>query len=695
MAMMAKMRSLAPAFIITVGVLFVLFMVISDSNVMRALTGTTNYVGSINGKEITYKEFQARLDAERQAMQQNGNEVDDEKIEQFRDQVWNKMVNETLLEQQIEKMGIVVTDEEVRDALLGDNPPAYLAQNFIDSTGKFNRELYEQALFNPQNRDILIQVENRVRYELAFSKLQSMLLASLTVGEDEVMRKFIDQNVYVNDADYVLVSTNLFPDSTINLTDEDYRKYYDENIELYKVKPQRKLRFVLFTNAPSAKDSEIVIKTLETVKSNLLKDTADFKYYVDIYSSKPYSVDTLSITSLGDQGAELIGSAKIGDVIGPVAAPDGITIYHLLDVIPADKELRRASHILINKGETDEENLKQANEIYNRLMNGESFEELAKEYSADPGSAARGGDLGWFGRGVMIKEFENAVFNGKVGVIQKPVKTNFGYHIIKVTGVSKKKYVVERIVNPVKQSATTKDERFNAAKDFAYLAKKNDFEKEAGLMDYEIRETGYFAENSTVVPSIGINKRIVEFAFDGDLGDVSDVFKTNQGFVVVQIADIKEGGIRPFDEVKQQIKPYVLREKKFRLAKQLAEDVLSKIDGDLKKVSEVEPRLQVKKITRFNAMTVLPGIGKDYAFIQTALNLEPGQISQPVKSAQGYYIIQVNSKTPFDPSAYALQSSTIRNNLIQQKKQLLVNQWLQDLNSKAEIEDNRYMFYGY
>jgi len=89
MAMMAKMRSLAPAFILTVGVLFVLFMVISDSNVMRALGGRSNNVGSVNGRDISYKEFQSRIEAERQAMQQNGKDVDDENTDQFRDQVWN------------------------------------------------------------------------------------------------------------------------------------------------------------------------------------------------------------------------------------------------------------------------------------------------------------------------------------------------------------------------------------------------------------------------------------------------------------------------------------------------------------------------------------------------------------------------------------------------------------------------------
>ncbi|MCH7517218.1 MAG: SurA N-terminal domain-containing protein, partial [Bacteroidetes bacterium] len=211
MAMMAKMRSLAPAFIITVGVLFVLFMVISDSNVLEALGGRTNNVGSINGVDITYQEFQAALDQQREIRRQSGQEVDDEQIDQFRNQVWDIIVTRVLIEQQVNKLGISVSDEEITDIILGDNPPAFLKQNFIDSVGNFNRELYENALFDPQNEQALINAEESVRQFRLNEKLQSIILASVNVTEDEVLRKFMDQNIYVNDAEYTSISFSIFP----------------------------------------------------------------------------------------------------------------------------------------------------------------------------------------------------------------------------------------------------------------------------------------------------------------------------------------------------------------------------------------------------------------------------------------------------------------------------------------------------
>ena len=696
MAMMAKMRSLAPAFILSVGVLFVLFMVISDSSVMQALGGRSNDVGSVNGEDISYKDFQSALDQQREILKQKGQDVDDESTDQFRDEVWDYIVSQTLVRQKVKELGIVVSNEEIREIILGDNPPAFLKQNFIDSLGNFNREQYENALFDPQNEKALIGAEESVREYRLNEKLQSFIDASINVNEDEVLRKFKDKNLYVNDAEFVLIPYSIFPDSTIEINDEDVRKYYDENIKKYKMNAQRKLKFVIFSNQPSKKDSEAVYKDLEYVESNFKsEDTASFKYYVDIYSSQPYSIDTLAVTSFNPDAIALLNSMKDGDIIGPLAAPEGVDIYHLIGRIKTDQEMFRASHILINNSNDDAQNKEEAMRIYKELIDGADFEKMAVEYSGDPGSAKRGGDLGWFGKGVMIKEFENAVVNGKIGEIQPPVKTSFGYHIIKVTGRTNYKFIVERLVNQIKQSAATRDERYNAAKDFSYLADKNDFDKEANLMNYKIQESGYFEENATSIPGIGINKRLVNFSFENSLNTVSDVYKVQQGFVVAIIDEVKEAGVKSFDEVKDQIKPDVIKEKKFEKAKLLADELRSKLGIDLEKINNIDPRFNVKNTGRFNSESNIPGIGQNYLFIKTAFQSEPNTITEPIKSNRGYYLIKVLSKTSFDSTAFSNQQSLIRNNLLQQKKRTLVAAWLNELKEKSDIVDNRYLFYGY
>ncbi len=693
MAMMAKMRSLAPAFILTVGALFVLFMIISDSNVLQVFGSRTNNVGSINGEPITYAEFAKVLDRQRESQkQQTGQDVDEERMDQFRDQVWDAIVTQKLLAEKIKEFGISVSDDEVRDIILGDNPPQFLKQNFTDSLGNFNRQLYEQALFDPQNKEVLLNAEEYVRQNRLSEKLQSMLYASVSVSEAEIKNRFIEQNTSIN-AKYALIDLNIFPDSTIKVTDTDIKEYYDTHLDQYKVKAQRKLKYVLFENKPSAEDSTTIITNLVNVKESLSSDTSSFESYVKIYSTAPYSKDTVTLSALGEAGT-LVSQAAPGSVVGPAATNEGFVLYHVINTVPSTEILMRASHILINQYGSDEANLKEANKLYDQLTAGADFSMMAKEFSTDKGSGERGGDLGWFGKGQMVPEFDKAVFEGKPGVIQKPVKTTYGYHIIKVTGKSDKKYVIEKIVNPIKASAATIESNISAARDFSYLADKNGFEKEAQIANYKVLETTPFDEEAYAVPGLGQNKRMIEFAFENSNGDVSDVFKAANGYAVVMISESIKEGFRPFEELKTSLKPVVVREKKYAKALVLADKVSKQISSDLDKVSQVDSRITVTATGIFTPSGVVPNVGRDYAFINTALDLPLNKVSGPVKGNRGYYFIQVTERSGFDKTLYESQRASLSDNILREKKSTFFNLWLAQIKKDADIVDDRYMFYG-
>ncbi|HCY76309.1 MAG TPA: hypothetical protein DHV28_10340 [Ignavibacteriales bacterium] len=696
MAMMAKMRSLAPAFILTVGGLFVLFMVISDSNVLEALGGggRTSNIGTVNGEPITYQEFQTALDQQiENQKRQTGKDPEESQMDQIREQVWDAVVTQKIFAQLIKKYGITVSDQEIKDIILGDNPPEFLKQNFIDSLGNFNKELYDKAIFDPQNKSALIQAEEIVRQSRLTQKLQSMILASVNVGEDEVKDKFIDQNMHI-EADYTLVDVNLVKDSDIKVTDEDLKAYYDKNINTYKIQPQRKLKFVMFSNAPTAEDSQMVYKNLVNVKNTLSSDTLGFTKLVGIYSEMPYSKDTVSVSTLTGEVVAAFNKAKVGDVVGPFATQQGYTLFRYDGSVNSKEVFVKASHILINQYGGDEKNLEEANKLYQQLVSGANFASLAKEFSKDPGSAVKGGDLGYFTKGMMVKEFEDACFNGKVGEVLKPVKTNYGYHIIKVTDRSDKKYIVEKIVNQVKQSASSRDRNFNMANDFSFLAKKNDFDAEAGLMKYNVQETPQFMESSGSIPLIGANKRLVKFAFENSLNTISDPYKVSSGYVVVKITEVSGEKFRPFEEIKEQLRPAVLREKKFEKIKSTADNLYAKIGGDLSKVSSIDTNFTVKQTGDFIPQGSIPIIGRDYAFLNAAMKAELNKVSEPVKGLRGYYLIKVTKRSAFDQTAYNAQNSSIRNSLLQEKRNRFLNQWVSEIKESADIKDNRHMFFG-
>jgi len=694
MGMMAKMRGLAPAFIITVGALFVLFMVISDSNVLEALGGKTNNVGSVNGEDISYQEFVNAVDQQRENQKkQTGKDVDEQNMEQLRDQVWDALVTQKLLAEQIDKFGITVSDEEIKETILGENPPQFIKQNFIDSTGNFNRQVYEQALFDPRNKEALVQAEEFVRQNSLNEKLQSLILASVNISEADIKNKFNEQNLKLK-AQYLLVDLSLYPDSTVKYEDNDLRKYYNENLDKYKNQAQRKLQYVLFSNRPSADDSATIKRNLETVADKFKKDTSSFESYVEIYSTVPYSKDTMALNALSPAVSEILAKTSPGSVVGPAAAPEGYVLYKLVAVVPSKETLAKASHILINNMGSDEKNLEEANKVYNQLIIGGDFEKIAKEKSGDPGSGSKGGDLGWFGKGAMVPEFDKAVFAGTVGVIQKPVKTNYGYHIIKVTAKSNNKYVVEKIVNPIQTSASTIDANYNAAQDFAYVADKNGFEKEAKLMNYKVQETSPFVKESYSIPGIGANKRLVDFAYENGLNKVSEVHKVTNGYVVCRISEVINEGVKPFDDVKNLVKPLVIREKKYLMAKNYAEKLKSQIGGDLFKAKSLNQKLLVDTTGQIGPNGSIPNIGRDYSFIDAAVKAELNKVTEPVRGFRGQFLIKVTERSSFDSAAYSIQRNSIRDQLYQEKRSMYVNQWLEKLKKDANIKDNRYVFFG-
>lgn len=693
MGMMARMRSLAPWFILTVGGLFILFMVLSDSRVLDFTRTQSQNVGSVDGEDISYQDYSNTVERLRKQQEQAGQQISEEQMDYFRDQVWDMMVTQKLLDKKIKEFGIVVTDDEVRDAIMGPNPPADIRQQFTDSTGTFNRQAFESAMRDPRNKQILITIEERERQRLTQQKLQNILFASVTATENEAYDNFIRQNIKMK-AKYIAIDPNTIPDSDVKVTDEDLKKYYDEHAEEYKIENQRRIKYVLFNRQPSQSDSLIVKKNLEAIVAKLKADTASFKSYVQSYSEQPYKKDTVAMTTLPAESRDVLMKANKGDIVGPVKTYEGYVVYKLVDKVASKNEMVRASHILIRSTGNDAADKQKIDEIYNELMKGANFEQVARTKSQD-GSASQGGDLGWFGKGQMVKPFEDACYSGKIGQIQKPIKTQFGYHIIKVTGRSNQSFVIEKIVNKVTISATTSDKIFQDASDFAYVAKENGFESEAKALKYSVIETPPFNEDAAAIAGLGINKALVKWAFESSVGEVSDVFRFPAGYAVAMVSEIIKPGMKSFDEVKESIRSNVLRMKKLEKAVEIAKNIKSKIgdNGDPQIATSVWASAKIDTTGEFNSSGSIPKLGREYAFAEVALKADLDKWTSPVKGTNYAYLINVTYRTKYDPQLFAFQKEAIKKELINNKRNIYLGQWVEQLKKEAKIVDDRYKFY--
>lgn len=698
MAIMTKMRDNMPAILIGLVVMFLITIVFDWGMNYLGLTSERNdpVIGIVNGKEIKYTEFNKIVDQARENQKaQSGQDIEDDQLPMFRDQVWESYVNQILIEQEVEKLGIKVTDDEIYEIITGENPPEFLKTNFIDSLGNFNRQMYLQAIMDPRNKEALAQAEEFVKQQRLQEKLVAYLKATVVVPENEVKKRFMEQNVRA-DAKFVLFDLNTIKDNEVSYTEDDLKAYYKKNIDQYKVEAQRKLKYVIFRRQPSKADSQSVFNSLKAIAEEARRDP-DFAGLIKLYTNQEYSEKPILHGSLPYEAEVELYKHKVGDVVGPVLTYSGYSIFKIVrDSLGAD-EYVHASHILIPAGDDTSSALNKVKDILQQIKNGADFAKMAKEYSLDPISASRGGDLGWFGKGMMVPPFEKAAFNAKIGEIVGPVRTDYGYHLIKVHDKSKRIIIAAELNQPVKISPQTEEELYNAAQDFVYIVEKNgEFEKEAELMKYQVLETGFFTEKSEFIPGIGMNKPLVKFAFKNKVGKVSEVFPTAQGYIVAKISDATEAGFKTFDEVKETIKQAVIKEKKYEILKKKAEEMRKKIPAGqgLDYLRNLDTNIVITQTGQFNYGQFFGGgVGRDFAFNFAAFKLKVGEVSEPVKGNRGYYLIELVSKQDFDKTAFDIQKNTIRNQILQEKQSTIISSWMNELKKKAKIEDFRFKYY--
>ena len=701
MPLMTKIRdNLTKAFAVF-AVFFIVYIVLDWGMDITGRKGkglvAKDVIGNVNGTKISYREFSELLKQQTDAYRkQTGSEPDDETERQLRTQVWNMLVQQALVDKELNRLGISVTDDEIREILLGANPPEMIAGQFRDSTGTFNRPAYEQAVMNPQNRTAVIQVEDQVRRQRRIEKLQSLLSAATRVSEGEVKQRFEDQSISM-DAEYVLFDPNVFiPDSAVQIGDEDLKKYYNANQEEYKVRPARKLKYAFFSLAPSADDSAAVSAEM----ARFLEQAKTGTNFVDLaktYSEIPVNDSTFfKHGDLGRQREAVVFSAHKGDLVGPVADYSGIHLMKVLDERKGSAEYVRASHILLNAvaGPDSVKQIEKAKSLLKRARSGENFGALARENSDDYGSKVMDGDLGWNGRGGWVKPFEQAAFGAKVGDVVGPIRTQFGWHIIKVSGKDSRELKVATLTMKVKSSSQSTDATNTRAQDFAYLAKEEGFEKAAETSGYQVKETPEFVKGS-VIPGVGQNDAVMTFAFAKKLGALSEPTAVTGGVAVFKISGVREEGVRALDEVKSMIRFQVLREKKIQLLKEQV-DAFAKglgANGDLAAAARSMKNLADQKTGPFKAQDAPAGVGRDLAFVGHVSVLKPGEISKPFEGARGYYIVKLLSRSAFDSTQYVSTKNTMKEQILQEKRNRLFSDWLTALRDKADVEDNRDKFY--
>ena len=350
------------------------------------------------------------------------------------------------------------------------------------------------------------------------------------------------------------------------------------------------------------------------------------------------------------------------------------------------------------------ETKKEIGRLRQEIEAGEDFAELAAVVSDDEGSAARGGDLGFFGRGQMVAPFEEAAFALAPGELSEPVQTRYGWHLIKVEERLEEsggeKVHARHILLRYQPSRTTEDSLRSRAEVFQEQATAEGFAATLAASGTEATPTN-FLRKSQAVPGISANTTwLVNWFFEQDPGAVSQVVEDDLGLWVAHLVAKRPEGVAPLDELKDRLEPLVHARKKAERAAAQLEAVRREVGAGATLAQAAQNAgVEFHAPEAFARTESVEGLGRANAVIGAAFRLEKGRLSEVIEVAEGSkrgaYLLKLLEKTPVDEEQFAAQREQVVAQLQAQREQEAVQNWFAHLYETAEIEDNRHRFFTF
>jgi peptidyl-prolyl cis-trans isomerase D len=623
-------------------------------------------MGSVNGKKIDRNEFVSKLENQLNGYRQRnqGQEVDESVRSQVVESILQQYVVEYVMKPQFAKAGITVGEDEVYQNVVV-NPDQSVIQNLTDpNTQKINEQFarpdgsldlvkWRQAVQNVTGESEMAvrQMEEMVKSSLFFNKFRSLITKGLYVTKAEAAARAKTRGTTA-DLTLVLKKYESVSDSAVKPTDAELEKYYSSNPNLY-LNPEntRKIDYVTFNVSPSAED-------LSNIEKDALRAAEEFR-------KLPISEDSSFIAQESENGNisiknfdkksmtirdSSVFTAAPGTVFGPYNEGAYYKIYKL-EAINSVADSARVRHILIGTSDpqtqqpkrSKEQAKKEADSLLVLLKDHKvSFDSLVNTVSDDMGSKTNGGDYGWFDENEgFVEPFKNAGLMGKKGNISV-VETQFGYHIIEVLDVSNTRhtsYRVAEILKPIAPSDETNQKIFAQANQFGGENNTAElFDKAVASQKLVPRVADNVKEGEYNLPGLEGAKDLVKWAFKAEKGEVG-VFSLQGKHVVAKLVSIKNKGVLPLEDVKDQVTRKVIQEKK---ASMFLEEFKNNGGQNIQTLASKMGLEPIKADHVSMEGRSIPNVGSDQVVIGTAQGVKEGSTSRATAGETGVFVLKVD-----------------------------------------------------
>ncbi len=709
MAAIGKIRSWGPTLVIVIGL--ALFAFIAEE-MFRSCEASKNQqrqqIGEVLGEKINVQEFQALYDEYQQVikMTQGRDNLSEDEQNQVKDQVWNTFVNNKIIEAEAEKLGLTVTDEEMQNMLREGTNPMLMQTPFVNQqTGRFDASQLTKFINdykNNQNAQLSEQyktiydywkfIEKNLRQQTLMQKYQALLSNCLLSNPVSAKAAYEAQS---QESDILLAALpyNSVKDDEVQVSDADIKAKYNDEKEMFKqMMESRDIKYVDFQVTASQSDRDALMKTMQDASQKLQSGAAPAEIVRKAQSQIPYLGLPVNSRALPSDIARRIDSMAVGQTTAPfeTTSDNTLNVVKLISKqqLPDSVEFR----MIQVGGATEEAAQKTADSIYTALKTGVPFDSIAKKYGQT--GAKQWLTSAQYQNSTSMdndsKEYLLALNTMPSGEL-KNLKFSQGNVIVQVTDrrAMTTKYDVAIIKHTIDFSKQTYSDAYNK---FSQFVSENTtieaLEKNAAAQGYSVRERNDIVNSEHNVVGVRATRETMKWIFDAKPGQVSPLYEcgSNDHLLVVALTKIHPAGYRDLDGVKEEIKQQVIRDKKFEVLKNKLSGVKSVADAKAKG-AVVD---SVKQVS-FSSPAFIQATGSSEPALAGAVAAtKAGEFhANPVKGNGGAFVFQVlnaeKSQQAFDAKATETQ--------LKQRAMQAASRFMQELYQKANITDNRYLFF--
>jgi peptidyl-prolyl cis-trans isomerase D len=587
-------------------------------------------LAKVGGLPISVGEFQkAYLDVRRRYEQMYQGRMDPAMLKRMglENQVLQNLITTRLVTLEAKRLGLAIDDATLARSL--ETSPEFQENGRFLGGDEIKRRLDYKGIS-------VEDFEEQFRNQLLRDRLEALVTDAVSVTPDEVEREFRRRNEQIK-AEYVLVDAARFRPGVV-VTDDEVKARLESRKDSYRIPEKRVVSYLLV--------DEQALRPRATVTDNEIESY--FKEHADEFRQ-----------------------------------PEQACASHILVKVKSGPEAK--------EGHADDEARKMAEGLLARVKAGGDFAEIARKSSEDEGSAQNGGDLGCFGRGQMVPEFDGAAFSMKSGETSELVKSSYGYHIIRLASRTEESVpslgTVKERIRPILVSQKVQALASDKAQAItALLARGRSLEDAAREHGLTVQKSAPFARGDSPEPLS--SPALVARAFELKAGETDkEEFDVRRGFAFIALAEVQPARPAELKDVQEKIKTELTDEAAFEKAKAQAQELkaaagksdLEKAAASLKLVRKETPSLTGRG-------QPLGDLGTGAVLDEAAFALSEKTLSDPVRVTSGYAVLRVLEKKPFDTVAFEQQKASLASSLRQQKKSQLFQSFLADARQRVTIE---------